>query len=191
MKMVDVYLPLVSVILIYLSRMIELGTRRDTMAGPVLERLTLPLFVLAGSVMVAGSIVELFVRHLRLNGWTFVCGWMCAVASVVLRRKAIAALGRFWSLHVEIREGHQFVRTGPFRWMRHPTYFSMILELLAIGLVTNALYTAVVVAVLFVPTLAFRINLEETALVARFGEMYKQYQRTTPALFPYKWPREK
>ena len=75
--------------------------------------------------------------------------------------------------------------------MRHPTYFSMILELLAIGLVTNALYTAVVVAVLFVPTLAFRINLEETALVARFGEMYKQYQRTTPALFPYKWPREK
>jgi protein-S-isoprenylcysteine O-methyltransferase Ste14 len=191
MKTVDVVLPLASVILIYLTRMIELGARRDTTAGPIRERLTLRLFVLAGTLMIAGSIVEFFVRHLTLNWWTFAGGWMCAVVSVVIRRKAIAALGKFWSLHVEIRDGHQFVLAGPFRWMRHPTYFSMVLELLAIGLVTNAVYTAVVVALLFVPTLASRISLEETALVAKFGEMYKQYQRTTPALLPYKWPKEK
>lgn len=37
-----------------------------------------------------------------------------AVASFALRRAAIRALGRFWSLHVEMREGHEFVTTGPF-----------------------------------------------------------------------------
>src|SRR5205823_2151912 len=167
MMTVDVYLPLASVVLIYLTRMIELRTRRDTIAGPVRERLTLRLFVLAGTLMVAGSIVEFLLRHLKLNEWTFGGGWMCAVASVVVRRKAIAALGKFWSLHVEIREHHQFVQTGPFRWVRHPTYFSMILELLGLGLIMNATYTLVIVAVIFVPTLAFRINYEERALVEK------------------------
>ena len=61
-----------------------------------------------------------------------------AVFSFWLRARAIAALGRFWSLHVEIRENHEFVKTGPFRWMRHPVYFSMILELASICLILHA-----------------------------------------------------
>ena len=135
--------------------------------------------------------MEFFVRQMSLNGWTFIAGWICALASLVIRRKAIAALGKFWSLHVEIRENHQFVRTGPFRWVRHPTYFSMILELLGLGLIMNATYTLVIVAVIFVPTLAFRINHEERALVEKFGDAYQDYQRNTPAVFPYKRPGRK
>ena len=191
MMTVDVYLPLASVVLIYLTRMIELRTRRDTIAGPVRERLTLRLVVLAGTLMVAGSIVEFLLRHLKLNEWTFGGGWMCAVASVVVRRKAIAALGKFWSLHVEIREHHQFVQTGPFRWVRHPTYFSMILELVAAGLILNAWCALLVVALVFVPALILRLRLEEAALVEKFGERYRAYQRSTPALVPYKIPQAK
>ncbi len=140
MKSVGIVLPIASVVLIYLVRLVELGTRRDTISGPIRERLTLRLFMLAGTVMVAGSVVEFFVRQMSLNGWTFIAGWICALASLVIRRKAIAALGKFWSLHVEIRENHQFVRTGPFRWVRHPTYFSMILELLGLGLIAYQNY---------------------------------------------------
>lgn len=189
MKTVDVVLPLASVILIYLTRMIELGARRDTTAGPIRERLTLRLFVLAGTLMVAGSVVEFFVRHLTLNLWTFAGGWMCAALSVVIRRQAIAALGKFWSLHVEIRDGHQFVQAGPFRWMRHPTYFSMILELASIGLILISPWTFLVVSLIFFPTLLLRLRVEEGALVEKFGEAYRRYQRTTPALFPYRFPR--
>ena len=114
---------------------------------------------------------------------------MCAAASVVIRRQAIAALGKFWSLHVEIRESHRFVQAGPFRWMRHPTYFSMILELASIGLILNSPWTFLVVNLIFVPTLLLRLRLEEAALVEKFGETYRTYQRTTPALFPYRFPR--
>jgi protein-S-isoprenylcysteine O-methyltransferase Ste14 len=108
----------------------------------------------------------------------------------MLRRRAIAALGKFWSLHVEIRENHEFVKSGPFRWIRHPTYFSMILELLALGLIMNALWTLLVATLIFVPALLMRLKLEETALVEKFGETYKNYQVNTPALFPYRWPRQ-
>ena len=189
MKSINELLPIASVLLIYLARMVEVGTKRETVPGPVRERLTLRLFMLAGTLMVVGSIVEFFVRQLTLNEGTFAAGWICAVASLMVRRRAIAALGKFWSLHVEIRENHAFVQSGPFRWVRHPTYFSMMLELLGLGLIMNATYTGMVVAVIFVPTLALRLKLEEAALVAKFGEAYRTYQRRTPALFPYKWPR--
>ena len=189
MKSVGTVLPIASVVLIYLVRLVELGTRRDTISGPIRERLTLRLFMLAGTVMVAGSVVEFFVRQMSLNGWTFTAGWICALASLVIRRKAIAALGKFWSLHVEIRENHQFVRTGPFRWVRHPTYFSMILELISIGLIMNAAVALMMVSVIFIPSLVMRLVMEETALVEKFGETYTNYQRTTPALIPYKFPK--
>jgi protein-S-isoprenylcysteine O-methyltransferase Ste14 len=117
-----------------------------------------------------------------------VAGWVCAATSFAIRRQAIAALGRFWSLHVEIRKDHELVKDGPFRWVRHPTYLSMVLELLAGGLILNAWYSLIGVSLLFVPTLLVRIQIEEAALVAKFGDAYQNYQRSTPALFPYKTP---
>jgi protein-S-isoprenylcysteine O-methyltransferase Ste14 len=191
MNFVDTVLPAGSVVAIYAARMVELRAKRDTIRGPVRETLTLRLFMLTGTLMLAGSIAEFFLRGLVLNWWTFVLGWLCSLASFAIRRRAIAALGKFWSLHVEIRENHQFVRSGPFRWVRHPTYFSMILELLGLGLIMNAFYSLLVVAVCFVSALALRLRLEEAALVEKFGDAYREYQRTTPALFPYKFPRSK
>lgn len=40
------------------------------------------------------------------------------------------------------------------------------------------------------PTLAERVCLEETALVEKFGEAYRRYQQTTPAVIPWKGPAE-
>jgi len=89
---------------------------------------------------------------------------------------------------VEIREQHEFVRTGPFRWMRHPTYFSMILELLSAAFLLQAPGTLGLVSLLFVPALVERLCLEETALVEKFGDAYRRYQQTTPAVIPWKGP---
>jgi protein-S-isoprenylcysteine O-methyltransferase Ste14 len=190
MKM-EVVLPIASVLVIYLARMVELKTKRNTIPGPVKENLTLRLFMLAGTLMLVGSITEFLLRRSSLFWPTFLAGWACAVLSFGIRRRAIAALGKFWSLHVEIRENHQFVRAGPFRWIRHPTYFSMILELVCAGLILNAYISFTVAALIFIPALLMRLKLEETALVEKFGPTYEAYQRETPAIFPYKWPATK
>lgn len=182
-------LPIISVIVIFLSRMVELGKKRPTIAGPVKENLTFRLFVLIGALMLGCGLWEhVFLRHRRILWSAFVAGWLCAVVSFILRRRAISALGKFWSLHVEIRENHQFVQSGPFRWMRHPTYFSMILELLSGGLILSAWFSLSIIPILFLPVLAWRLKLEERALVEKFGDAYRLYQRTTPALLPIKWP---
>jgi protein-S-isoprenylcysteine O-methyltransferase Ste14 len=190
MKM-EVLLPIASVLAVYLARMVELGTKRNTIPGPVKENLTLRLFMLAGTLMCVGSIAEFLLRGSHLYWPTFIAGWVCAVISFTLRRRAIAALGKFWSLHVEIRENHQFVQSGPFRWVRHPTYFSMILELVCAGLILNAYVSLIVAMAVFIPSLLMRLRLEEAALIEKFGPAYKEYQRETPAIFPYKWPSTK
>jgi len=191
MKLVAVVIPLASVLAIYGGRLIELAAKRQTVPGKVRETVTLRLFMLVGTLMAVGSIGEFLLLGKRLQWGTFAAGAVLAVASFWIRRRAIASLGRFWSLHVEIRENHQFVRSGPFQWVRHPTYFSMILELLALGLVTNAWFALLVVFLLFPPILAYRVKLEESALTEKFGDAYRDYQRTTPALIPYKWLRSK
>lgn len=189
MTRLEVLLPTLSIIAIFLARILELRTKRNIVAGPIKENVTLRLFILTGVIMLVSTLTELFLTQPKINWLLFVCGWLIAFASFIIRRRAIAALGRFWSLHVEIRENHEFVRTGPFRWLRHPTYFSMILELLSVGIIAGVSFSFLTIPLFFVPVLAYRVRLEEQALTEKFGQRYRDYQEATPAIFPYKLPR--
>ena len=183
------YLPILAVVIVYFVRIAEVKRKRDTVAGKVQENLTLQLFLLIGTVMTLGSLAEfIFVNHWEFSWIALAGGILCAIISFKLRWAAIAALGRFWSLHVEIRENHEFVQSGPFRFVRHPTYFSMILELAAFGLICSAWWMLLVIPVAYIPALILRLRLEEPALVDKFGDTYRDYQRRVPMLIPYKWP---
>ena len=180
------FLPPLCAAAAYGTRLVEINTKRNTIAGQVRENLTLRLFMLVGTVTFAGAMAEYFWR-----GKTFAWPWLaagiaCSVVSFWLRRQAIAALGKFWSLHVEIRENHEFVQSGPFRWLRHPAYFSMVLELVGLALMLNAFFTLLIIPFIFIPALLLRLRIEEAALVEKFGDAYRAYQKRVPALFP--WP---
>jgi protein-S-isoprenylcysteine O-methyltransferase Ste14 len=192
MDLVPRLVPIASVLLIYLARIAELRTKRDTVKGTVRESVTLRLFIAAGTLMLVGSIGEFLARGPVAapapSVALFVGGWAAAVASFALRRRAIRELGKMWSLHVEIRDRHELVRSGPYRWVRHPAYTSMILELASFALLLQSRVTVVVVGLIFVPTLIARIRIEEAALTAQIAG-YGEYRRATPALVPYKLPR--
>ena len=177
-------LPLGCVAAMYFARMSEVFTRRDVVSGKIRESVTFRLFMLCGILIVAGGIAEFLLRHSVLWWPTFAAGVVCSLSSFAIRRAAIRALGKFWSLHVEMREGHEFVTGGPFAHSRHPVYFSMILELLGIGLIVNAWITLTVVFAIFTPTMIARVRIEERALLEKFGDAYKSYMRTTPAIVP-------
>ncbi len=63
----------------------------------------------------------------------------------------------------------------------------MVLELLALTTLTQAWFTMLAIPLLYGPVLYRRIRLEEKALTAKFGEVYAQYRRSTPALIPKPW----
>ncbi len=77
------------------------------------------------------------------------------------------------------------VAAGPYRWVRHPLYFFIVLmvwaypDLTADRLLFNVLWTAwIVIASL----------LEERDLVGEFGDSYRRYQKQVPMLIPYRIP---
>jgi methyltransferase len=91
----------------------------------------------------------------------FFVPWLLAQ---VLRGWAIAALGTSWNVRVWVTPGMRLVRRGPYRFMRHPNYLAVIVELLAAPLMFGAWRTALVVSVLNAALLRVRIPVEERAL---------------------------
>ncbi len=181
------YLPIILVCGVVWERVREIRTNRQTSPGVRKETLSFNLFVLCGTVVTFGCIAEYLWRSLRPNWLLTLAGMGIVIGSFVIRRCAIAALGEFWSMHVEVRDTHQFVCDGPFRFVRHPVYFSMFLELLGITLACGAFFTMALIPLAFVPILLLRLHLEEAALVEKFGAAYREYRRSTPALIPWKW----
>jgi protein-S-isoprenylcysteine O-methyltransferase Ste14 len=186
------YLPIILCIAASGVRILEMQRKRDVTSGKVQENFTFRLFVIMGAIMTVGSIVEYVIRggifRASFSWIALAAGIVCSIASFKLRWAAIAALGKFWSLHVEMRENHEFVQSGPFRFIRHPTYFSMILELACFPLFCSAWYMLILVPIAYMPAMFLRLRLEEPALVNKFGDTYREYQRRVPMLIPYKWP---
>ncbi len=185
------YLPPASALLVAICRLIEVrSSDRGTKRGKVEEKFTFLLFLIIGSVMTAGSIIEYFQAHRAVSfHWeVYALGVICAVASFKLRWSAIAALREFFSVHVETRDDHELIRTGPFRFVRHPIYFSMVLETASFGLLCNAWLMLCVIPLAFIPAMWARLRLEERTLVEKFGDAYRTYQREVPMMIPYKWP---
>ena len=105
-------------------------------------------------------------------------------AGLALRWWAILTLGKLFTVDVAIAADHRLVIRGPFRWMRHPSYTGMMLAFAALG-VTFQNWLAL--ASLLIPialALAYRIRIEETVLVAAFGDDYRRYALHTKRLIP-------
>lgn len=106
-------------------------------------------------------------------------GWpMLALVAVAmaLRYWAIATLGRRWNTRVLVVPGEPAVDSGPYRFVRHPNYVAVALELAALPLVHSAWISALVFTAANVVLLRFRIAREEAALAthadyrARLGD---------------------
>lgn len=91
-------------------------------------------------------------------------------------------LGRNWSGRVEVKIDHALVRTGPYRFVRHPIYSGMLLALVGTA-VAIAEWRGVLAFVLALIGVLFRVRAEETQMRRLFPE-YAQYQRDTGALVP-------
>ena len=87
--------------------------------------------------------------------------WLSAQA---LRVAAIRALGERWSVRIWVIPGAPLVRSGPYRYLRHPNYLAVVVELLAASLLFGAWRTALGLSALNLVALRWRIRAEEAAL---------------------------
>jgi protein-S-isoprenylcysteine O-methyltransferase Ste14 len=105
------------------------------------------------------------------------------IAGMLFAVWARAYLGRNWSSAPMIREQHELIRSGPYRFVRHPIYTGILLAMVGTFLANGKVRG--LLAVLFV-WLGWTIKsrMEEEFMVRTFGAQYEEYRRTTGALIP-------
>jgi len=81
-----------------------------------------------------------------------------------LRAASMRALGESWTTRVIVLDGAPLVRHGPYRFLRHPNYLAVVIELLAAPLMLGAWRTALVFSLANLLALRVRIRCEERAL---------------------------
>ncbi len=107
-------------------------------------------------------------------------------AGVALRQWSIATLGRSFTGHVQIQAGQTVVSTGPYRWLRHPSYAGQWLEMIGVGLATGNALSAAICAAVPLAGLTRRISGEERALTTLLPG-YTDYAEGKPRLIPFVW----
>jgi|PlaIllAssembly_1097288.scaffolds.fasta_scaffold19987_5 protein-S-isoprenylcysteine O-methyltransferase Ste14 len=91
-------------------------------------------------------------------------------------------LQKNWSLSASIKEGHRLIKKGPYRFVRHPMYSSMLLVVLGSGLLI-ANYLIIIFTPIVGIAYYIRARKEEALLREEFPE-YEQYARGTKMLIP-------
>ena len=79
---------------------------------------------------------------------------------------------------------NELVRSGPYRWIRHPLYLGMVIFTLGMPLGFGSMWGMVAVLFLFVPAVVYRARLEEQALARKFGQAWSEYAKQTFFMFP-------
>jgi methyltransferase len=88
------------------------------------------------------------------------------IASNLMRFWVIRTLGDLWNVQVMDSTRIGVVTTGPFRFVRHPNYTGVMLEMISLPLIHTAWTTAIVTTLAYAFALSMRIRAEEGVLMA-------------------------
>jgi methyltransferase len=116
-----------------------------------------------------------------------VAALLLVAAAITLRVWVIVTMGPHWNAQIMDSVPLGVVVDGPFRWIRHPNYVAVFVELLALPLVHAAWITAAVGTVAHVWVLGHRIRAEEAVLLAH--PAYRDAMAQKPRFIPRLGPR--
>lgn len=108
--------------------------------------------------------LELLLTSSTFGGWLSFCGLTMTAIALILRVWTLASIGKSWNVKVVFGEDYPIVSHGPYRYVRHPNYLVVILELAFIPLIHGLYRSALVLSILNLLVLRVRIRNEEQVL---------------------------
>lgn len=96
----------------------------------------------------------------QLNYFLF----MIFIVTQIGRIWCIHTLGRFWNTKIIVLPGVALIKKGPYKYIKHPNYLIVLIELFVIPLLFGAYFTAFLFPLLHLGLLRLRIPREEKAL---------------------------
>jgi methyltransferase len=123
-----------------------------------------PVMIAMHTLLLVCCVAEVALLHRPFNPWL---GWPMVVLvalSTVLRWWCVATLGKHWNPRLIVIPGAPLVHRGPYRFLHHPNYTAVTVEVAALPLVHSAWLTAVVFTIANALVLNVRIRSENVAL---------------------------
>jgi protein-S-isoprenylcysteine O-methyltransferase Ste14 len=116
-----------------------------------------------------------------------ITGTLCLILGLWLFYRSHADLGKNWSITLEVREKHELITHGLYRWIRHPMYLALLIYSLGQALVLPNWLAGPSYGFAIVLIFAFRLGPEQRMMLEEFGEDYKTYMAKTKRLIPGVW----
>ncbi len=160
----------------YISRKNASGVRKDRGSFILINVLTFVSIV--GAVILRTYNVWVFIGDIQILGLAL------GFFGILFREYSIAVLGKSFTVIVEVDKKRELIKSGPYKYIRHPSYTGTLLTCIGFGLALGTWAGAILLAVLKLMAYSYRINVEEKALIETYGEEYLKYGRKTWKLLP-------
>lgn len=162
------------------------GTKTTQQRESISSRLSYTVLVIIAFYLVFGREITQPWLRIRLFRPTPVTNWLGVALTAAGIGFAIWArlyLGGNWSGAVTVKVGHELVRTGPYRFVRHPIYTGLITALLGTGLLRAQVRSLIAIVLIYVG-FKMKSKIEERTMIETFGTAYQEYRQSTGAIIP-------
>jgi isoprenylcysteine carboxyl methyltransferase (ICMT) family protein YpbQ len=162
-----------------------LGAKTTERSESLLSRLTYAVPLLIGLILILqpgwlwGSRLPVIAQG-PSSYWT---GVVLLLAGLGFCCWARTILGANWSGRVTLKSDHELIRTGAYRWVRHPIYTGLIVAFLGCAIAQGQVQCFLGVAII-AGAFIYKLRVEERMLSERFQEQYARYRKEVPALIP-------
>ncbi len=133
-------------------------------------------------------LIEMVVENLyRKPGFDALAafGGIVFLLGAVVRFTARRNLGKYFTYEVASIRKHRLVKSGMYRYVRHPLYIGILLLWLGAAITLQSFAGFIFILLILVPALWHRMHVEEAFLVRKFGENYQKYMGVTKRLVPF------
>ena len=115
----------------------------------------------------------------------FVTGLALLILGSLLRRWCFRTLGQYFTGDVKASVNQPVIRTGPYRYVRHPSYTAGIMMFTGIGLALGSWFSFLLITFASIATYWYRVTIEERALLGTIGEQYASFMKERKRFIPY------
>ena len=156
--------------------------RRETALSRMIY--TIPLVAGAALMFWPRGTGWLFERFVAPQWFVELAGLAILAAGLAFTVWARLHLGRNWSGTVTLKQDHELIRTGPYRFVRHPIYTGLLVAVFGTALALGQ-WRGLIALALIAASFLRKMRIEEQFLRDIFPDAYERYRAEVRALIPF------
>ena len=120
-------------------------------------------------------------------GFAFITGLCMIFIGLSYRAWAVYKLGKYFTPTVQIQKEHRLITSGPYKYVRHPSYMGAFLAITGGALSLQTIIGYLISCIAMGYAYKVRIRIEEKEMEAHFGNVYRVYKSHSKKLIPFMW----